>query len=237
MIVKPMSYICKQAHGCRVGLHFTNPSCALRHSPLTACTHLNTHLGWKVLLWSECWLHQQGWWTHDSSLHHAEGFTLINNVVTSDAVITVVLWSLLRHTKHTGCPHSSSAPHVSWGTHLQTASFCRTWPQCAAEGVSPSHTPAWWPPLQFITLVSADKQSMQQCHQHTRGWVHPYTPTEFSLVLPSNIWTAWLCQLDYFSSRSPAIMNCTSETYTIHLIAFKQSGTWIHESRWWWWWW
>ena len=150
MIVKPMSYICKQAHGCRVGLHFSNPSCALRCSPLTACTHLNTHLGWRALPWSEWWLHQQGWWIHHGSLHHAEGFTLkeslqcptdsiTHNVVISDAVITVVLWSLLRHTKHTGCPHSSSAPHVS--TVLQPC-LCGTQDWDLASNVC-ANSPNW----------------------------------------------------------------------------------------------
>ena len=33
--------------------------------------HLNAHLGWQGLLWSECWLHQQGWRIHHGSLHHA----------------------------------------------------------------------------------------------------------------------------------------------------------------------
>ena len=107
---------------------------------LAVHTHRSTHLNWKALPWSECWLHQQGWWSHHGSLHHAErGVTWKDHVKADILQIwvynhwvhwawsdclrcnthTAVLWSLLRHTKYTVCPHSSSVPHVFMTWHLQ----------------------------------------------------------------------------------------------------------------------
>ena len=66
--------------GYRVGFHF--------HIDL--CTHLSVQLNWKVLVWFQCRLHQQGWWIHYGSLC---------------LVIVVEPWHLLRHAKCTLCPH------------------------------------------------------------------------------------------------------------------------------------
>ena len=82
-----------------------------------------------ALLWSECWLHQQGWWTHHGSLHHAErargshekaqidnadlyatDVTEPDYLVVSDAMLKwySILCSavyLARHTKYIVCPY------------------------------------------------------------------------------------------------------------------------------------